>query len=113
MYPVLSITQKNSSRKSVVSCLAIHKVSLINIAENLVYNCYFFIVYSSSTTLSKGKKVTITDESGKELFAYVPSKNLKAIIDVGASTSEKNTMTMMMMIGGGIYSSAMEINRII
>ena len=89
MYPVLSITQKNSSRKSVVSCLAIHKVILINIAKNLVYNCYFFIVYSSSTTLSKGKKVTITDESGKELFAYVPSKNLKAIIDAGASTGEK------------------------
>ena len=50
---------------------------------------YFFIVYSSSTTLSKGKKVTITDESGKELFAYVPFKDLKAIIDAGASTSEK------------------------
>ena len=31
----------------------------------------------------------MTDESGKELFAYVPSKNLEAIIDVGESTSEK------------------------
>ena len=50
----------------------------------LLFHCLLFL-----TTLSKGKKVTITDESGKELLAYVPSKNLKAIIDAGASTGEK------------------------